>query len=349
VFDPTSRYCDHFNPLLAVRRSEHLHGDCEAIATLIGMTGEADDPVWEIAATQMITALMLVAFEHDQPTLAYVHDRMFDVCTGRYPSTSNPFVHRVFAAHRADHDKIRTSVNFQLRGSMRFMDDPMVRELTSDNAFSAGDLFCAPDPVTIFVTVPPADRQRLTTLMSIVMQVMLNTGLYTPTHVPDGRRKVRTTMLLFDEFPTLKKMAFLETNIAECRGYGIRVVLVAQDIDQIRRQYGEHQAITANCGTIVLTPGFSQSSLDTIGDWAGYELEQRRSQGRQMFKPFTTHTSESESRAPLLDAGQMMGRATDEVLIFRSGLSRPVYLNKVRYYAEPRWSGRYDPRPMIGS
>lgn len=344
IFDPTDRWCDHYNPLRAVRGGDHLHGDCHALATLIGRTGDADDPVWEIAATQLITALMLVAFEHGKPQLSYVHSLMFQICQGVYPPTRNAFAVRCFAAHRADHDKIRTSVNFQLRGSMEFMDDPVVQEVTDDSAFNAGDLFCGAQPTTIYITVPPADRDRLTALMRVMMQAMLYTGLHAPTHVADGRAKTRRTMLLFDEFPTLRKMSFLETNIAECRGYGIRCVLVCQDIAQIERAYGQNQAITSNCGTIALTPGFSQTSLEVIGDWAGETLRTHRSRGRETFRPMSVRTGESETHGPVLFAGDMMARAENEVLVFRTGLARPVYLRKVRYFREPRWQGLYDGR-----
>jgi type IV secretion system protein VirD4 len=341
IFDPTDRHCDKFNPLLSARRGDQLHGDCEMIATLIATSGEASDPVWEQAAAQVLTALLLVAFEQDMPTLAHVHDLMMKLCASQYPQTSNAFCKQVFDAHQADHHKIVSSVNFTMRARLKFVSDPVVRTVTSGSDINPGDLFCGVDPTTIFVTVPPADRQRMEPLMRVVMQMAMNAGLYSTTHVSDGRAKERDVLLMLDEFPTLRRLDFLETNIAECREYNIRVCAVCQDLAQIRDAYGEHEAITPNCSTAVMMPGLSRESLATIEEWAGRVTVRRRSRGRERFKIFSGYDSESESVQPMLNPREMLERATDEVLVFRSGLP-PVYLDKIRYFSERRWAGRFD-------
>ena len=341
TFDPTNRYCDHFNPLTAVRGGDLLHGDCEMIATLIATSGEASDPVWEHAAAGILTALLLVAFEHGNPTLAYTHDLMFQICANRYPVTSNAFAHQVFAAHKADHHKITSSVNFTLRARMKFMSDPVVREVTSASDFNPLDLFCSVYPTTVFVTVPPADRQRMEALTRVTMQTIMNGGLYRTTHVSDGREKIRDVMLLLDEFPTLRRLEFLETNIAECREFRIRCVLVAQDLDQIQSAYGEYQSVTSNCSTAIIFPGFSQGSLATIEEWGGTAVRTQRSRGRDLFRPMSVHTSEMETRAPALNVQELIVRGRDELLCFRHGCL-PTYLEKVRYYQEPRWKALVD-------
>jgi type IV secretion system protein VirD4 len=343
VFDPTNRHSHSYNPMLELRGRSHgdrLHGDCQQAATLICHTGASKDPVWEDAAAELLSALMLVAFEHDQPTLSYVHDLVLRVSGNRMPKSQNDFVGQILASHEALETRVRSSVNFELRTRMSFMSDPTVRATTSASEFRAGDLFCGDRPTTIFLTVPPADRERLRPLLRLLVQTIMNVGLHDVETVADGRAKERGALLLFDEFPALQRMPFLETNLQECRGYGIRCMLVCQDVEQIKRSYTERQAITGNCGTIVLLPGFS-GGLSEVMEWGGWTLESQRSRGREMLRPLSVRSSESEERTPLLDAGALL---TDErALIFRLKC-RPTFLERVRHYEEPRWAGRWDGR-----
>jgi type IV secretion system protein VirD4 len=339
IIDPTNPHAHAYNPLLELRGGVHLHGDCQAAATLICHTGIASDPVWEDAATELLTALFLVAFEHGQPTLSHAHDLVLDVSQERAPATNNVFARQVLAAHAALESRVRSSVNFELRTRMSFMSDPTIRAATEQSEFRASDLFCGADPTTIFVTVPPAHQERLRPLLRLVVQVAMNAGLHDLHETVDGRRKERTVLLLFDEFPALRRMPFLETQLAVCRGYGIRCMLVCQDVEQIKRSYSERQAITANCGTIALMPGFS-GGLSEVEKWGGWVLQAHRSRGRELLRPWTARSGEAEERAPLLNARELLADK-DRVLIFRLG-ARPAFLERVHYYSEARWRGRYD-------
>jgi type IV secretory pathway TraG/TraD family ATPase VirD4 len=167
----------------------------------------------------------------------------------------------------------------------------------------------------------------------------MNAGLHDLHQTVDGRRKERTVLLLFDEFPSLRRMPFLETQLAVCRGYGIRCMLVCQDVEQIKRSYSERQAITANCATIALMPGFS-GGLSAVEEWGGWVLQAHRSRGRELLRPWTARSGETEERAPLLNARELLADK-DHVLIFRLG-ARPAFLERVHYYSEARWRGQYD-------
>ena len=339
IFDPTNPHAHCYNPLFEFRGGAHLHGDCQAAATLICQTGVSTDPVWEEAATELLTALLLIAFEHRDPTLAHVHDLVLSASQDRMPVTSNAFARQVLAAHEALESRVRSSVNFELRTRMSFMSDPTVRSTTSHSEFRASDLFCGDRPTTIFVTVPPAHQDRLRPLLRLVVQVAMNAGLHDLHVMADGRQKERPVLMLFDEFPALRRMPFLEVHLAVCRGYGIRCMLACQDAEQIKRSYTEHQAITANCGTVALMPGFSMSLAD-VEEWGGWALQAHRSRGRELLRPWAARSGETEERAPLLNSRELLAD-NDRVLIFRLG-ARPTFLGRVRYYEESRWNGMFD-------
>ena len=70
IFDPTEAHSDHYNPLLELRRGEHLHGDCEVIANLIARSEMSRDPIWRMPAAELLTgaAARVARSEHKNPT-----------------------------------------------------------------------------------------------------------------------------------------------------------------------------------------------------------------------------------------------------------------------------------------
>ena len=44
-------------------------------------------------------------------------------------------------------------------------------------------------------------------------------------------------LLMLDEFPQLGNLKLMESALAVCAGYGIKVCIVAQDVNQLNKEY----------------------------------------------------------------------------------------------------------------
>lgn len=77
------------------------------------------------------------------------------------------------------------------------------------------------------------------------------TGLINSPDFPDAKRRI---WLFFDEYPTLGKMQQASTLITISRSRGVRIVLTAQDIHQIKEIYGENltSAWMSSIGTLII-------------------------------------------------------------------------------------------------
>src|SRR5262249_14568188 len=122
--------------------------------------------------------------------------------------------------------------------------DPDVARNTSTSDFTASDLVSADRPVSLYLTIAPGDLGRLHALLRLVLSQL--TRELTLPEAP-GRR--RPLLLLLDEFTALGKLDFLHREIAYLRSFGIRVFISIQTLSQLFEVYGEHQSISANCGT----------------------------------------------------------------------------------------------------
>ena len=342
VFDPTDVHSARFNPLLELRRDGHLIGDCQMAAHMLTHLGHGgrDDPFWDDAAAALLTAVLLHVCTSDDPSLAQVWRVVQDIKADMLPTSAHPEVQRTFAGHAALESRVRSSINATLLVRLAFLADPIIQAVTAASDFRAGDLQAAERPVTVFLSIPVAHGQRLRPLTRLMLQSLLAPLTHDLHRTADGRRKRRGVLALLDEFAQLGRMDVLEHGIAVCAGYGVRVVMVCQDEDQIRACYGAHQSITANCSTICSIPGFSGSALQTVARWGGEQAVAHAA--RQRTAGLRGSQSQSEVRIPVLNPRDMLRRGRKEVLVFTLGCA-PTWLRKASYYRLRAWRGLYDP------
>ena len=333
IFNPTSRQSARFNPLLELRDGEHLRGDAQMAAHMLAYdgTGDGKDKFFDPAAAQLLTYIITHVCTHGDHTLGHVAAVAREIQAGKYPKHGEPDVLAHFAAHHKTNDRTRDSINATVTTRLAMMDDPIVRHATSESDFRAGDLMAEDDPVAVYLSIPAAHSSRLRPVTRLVLQAIWSAMTHDEHVTSDGRIKQRGCLALIDEFPQLGQMDVIEKGIAVCAGYGLRVALICQDEDQIRKIYGASQSITANCSTIAVIPGFSGQSLRTIQGWAGEHTVFHAS--RQYGFKGTTNQSESETRRSVLNARSLLLRGKEEVLIFTHGVP-PTWLRKIRYYRE---------------
>ena len=124
--------------------------------------------------------------------------------------------------------------------------------------------------------------------------------------------------------------------MANLAGYGVRALLCAQDESQVIRVYGDYHALAANCQLRVSTSAsLSARSVERERDLAGSEATVRRSTSRDGGWFGKVTTSQTEAVTHLVEAGELVKLARENVVVFSPGLRRPVVLRKMRYYEHP--------------
>jgi type IV secretion system protein VirD4 len=165
-------------------------------------------------------------------------------------------------------------------------------------------------------------------------------------HFEDGRAVAHTRhrlLFLMDEFPSLGRLEFFETQLAFLAGYGVQAFLIVQDLSQLYAAYGRDESIVSNCGIRV---AFAPNRIETarlLSDMAGTMTvhRSRRMYSGHRLSPWLSHVmaSEEESQRPLLTPDEALRLPDDATLVFRAG-HRPIYAEKLRYYEDPRLLSR---------
>jgi type IV secretion system protein VirD4 len=219
--------------------------------------------------------------------------------------------------------------------------DEVVAENTSSSDFGITDLVQQERPVSFYLTVPPSDLSRTRPLVRLLIQ-QIGRRLTESLHIEDGRGLAPTRhrlLLLMDEFPALGRLEFFETQLAFLAGYGVQAFLIIQDLSQLYATYGRNESIVSSCGIRV---AFAPNRIETarlLSDMAGTMTVHRRRRiySGHRLSPWLSHVmaSEEESQRALLTPDEALRLPENVTLVFRSG-HRPIYAEKVRYYADPR-------------
>jgi len=155
---------------------------------------------------------------------------------------------------------------------------------------------------------------------------------------------------MLDEFPALGRLDFFETSLAFLAGYGVRVFLIAQSLNQIEKAYGEHNAILDNCHVRIAFATNDERTAKRISDALGTATEQRamRNYAGHRLAPWLAHVmvSRQETARALLTPGEVMQLASTDELVLISG-HPPIRAKKLRYYEDRRYTARVLPAPTL--
>ena len=77
-------------------------------------------------------------------------------------------------------------------------------------------------------------------------------------------------LFLLDEFPSLGRLDFFQTQLAYLAGYGIKAFLIAQSLNQLEAVYGQNNSILDNCHVRMTYTALDDRTAKRISDLVGH-------------------------------------------------------------------------------
>ena len=363
-FAPTEADAHRYNPVTQIRRGQAEVRDAQVLADMLVDPGGAlrERSHWQLRAFELLVAAILwTLYAEEKKTLTRIADLLADP---RRPVTDlldemlqrpikDGAPHPVVAAGARQlldmADAERSGVISTALGYLALYRDPVLARATEASDFSIEEIITGARPMSIYLVIPPEEISRLKPLLRLV----LNQILKRLTEVAAQQNgKGRRVLLMLDEFPQLGKLEFFENALAYIRGYGIKVCLVAQSLNQISQAYGEHSSILDNAHMRVAFACNDERTARRISDMLGMTTETRAQMnyaGSRM-APWLGHTmvSRQEVPRPLLTPGEVMQLPASDALILTGG-ARPIRAKKVRYFEEPVLKSRVRPAAVFRS
>ncbi|MEM1036577.1 MAG: type IV secretory system conjugative DNA transfer family protein [Pseudomonadota bacterium] len=140
------------------------------------------------------------------------------------------------------------------RTAMKWLDSEPMEDFVSDSSFSMRDLKEGETSIYIVLPAGMGDTYKawLRLLFNAAFEVMQDTK------IPKPDDSVRFVM---DEFPLLGRMDRIKRAAGEAAKFGIKLFICAQDISQLKENYGEAwETFIANSGLLIM---FANNDLET--------------------------------------------------------------------------------------
>jgi len=230
----------------------------------------------------------------------------------------------------------KSSVVSTVMGYLGIYRDPLLANATSASDFSIDDLVNGDRPKSLYMVIPAGDIDRLRPVIRIMVNLICRrlTEKAVTGKLRDQEHKHKL-LLMLDEFPALGRLEFFETALGFLAGYGLKAMLVAQSLSQLKQVYGDRSSILDNTHVRVLFRPETVETAEYISKTLGQSTVQfkTRSEGGKKGSPFFSNVNEALhfGSRPLLTPREVMELPDDEALVMVGG-GRPIRARKIRYF-----------------
>jgi type IV secretion system protein VirD4 len=249
--------------------------------------------------------------------------------------------------NKARPDDERGSVFSSAVTALQVFEDPMVRNCCSSSDFCLDDFKVSKNPISLYITVPFPDLDRLSSFIRILVTFMLRK--FSQDEVQFGEQKLNHPILfLIDEFPTLGTFTTLETMMGILAGYGITFYLICQSPSQIYKLYGEHTTIFDHCKFIMTYAMSDPKGAEMFSKMTGLEsvtfTNVSNSGSRFDTGMHNINVSEQTQQRNLMNADEIQHLPANQLLIFPQG-APTIIAKKNVYYSDRRYKDKVNLPP----
>ena len=216
--------------------------------------------------------------------------------------------------------------------------DPIVAANTSVSDFTIESLM--QQKSSLYLVVPPSDKDRLKPLLRLVINQVVRRLTEKMEFDETGASKSRyphKMLLLIDEFPALGKLEVFEEALAFIAGYGLKALLITQDLSQLAKAYSKDESIMSNCHIRIAYAPNKIETADLLSKMSGASTvahTQRNFSGSRLSVVLNNvSTNEQLTPRPLLTADETMRLPPSDELVFVAGHA-PIYAKKIIYYQD---------------
>lgn len=313
-----------------------LYGD-RSVESLAENEDEDDYSEATLTLQDRMQQLILEDYPHDPSGQLFAR-----IYGEKMSGKMHPLVKQYFQAMVDKPDKEFGSILSTLDTVLNTYRDPIIAENMRRSDFKMTELMDYDDPVSLYLVFPPSDIDRVKPLFRVIIEMLYRRNTE-PMEFKDGQKvdKKHRMLMLLDEFPALGKLETFEAAMAYIAGYGIKAMIITQDINQVEKLYTTSNSIISNCQVQVYHTPTDNKTPEFISKKLGNQTIQVKStsiNGGIINLGGRSYTL-SETARPLMTPDEVNTMDKNKELIFISGVA-PILANKLRYYEIPYFNDR---------
>jgi len=276
--------------------------------------------------------------------LDYKHLDNYEIWNDIYDSSQmkgvNPGTHPVIARTAAEilnkDERERASIISTVMAKLSLFKDPIIRKNTSRADFRIKDLMDYETPVSFYIVVEAEQMDTLSLLLRILVTQTI--GILAPEMDFSSDKPIHKHKMLFlmDEFPAFGTIPLFEKALAYIAGYGMKALIIAQALNQIKKNYGDRNSVFDNCATTVF---YSPTPLDTetpkqISEMLGDKTIKVKNKSYKAFQIGSSNISESNQARRLLTPEEVRNKVAGKWNIISVTGLYPRIGVKLEYFRE---------------
>ncbi len=337
-----------------------------SLADGIVVRGDGKDPHWDDSATAGIEGLILQTATYP----GHSHERnlatIFKLLTPQNVHTCNDgselqglpalrhqmglFPDRLKGAVLDARDEFfdrpkaeRGSVLSTMRRHLKFLRYPEIQNVVSGHDFDLADL--KRKPTTIYLVLPPSKMSSCARWLRLFIN-----QVFDMMEAEDARPAVPVLMCL-EEFAVLGHMRQIETAAGLIAGYSCKLLLILQDLAQIKRLYGaSYETFLGNSGTQVFFGNNDPTTLEYIAKRLGkttVAVPSKSDPSIEQRKHGVTGDNLSYQQTDLLgpeEVSRFVGRDDPQqrAVVITPSLP-PAIIQRIKYDRHALFEGKFDP------
>ena len=252
----------------------------------------------------------------------------------------HPFVVRTFADLLSKGEKTMPGIIATAKAKLGVFQLPTVAKNTSSSDFKIRDLMASDKPISFYIVIEPGDLQSLAPLIRIL--IIQCVTLLTPEIDYSGNNKnavkfKHRLLMLLDEFPSLGKMEILEKAIGYVAGYGMKMMLVVQSLDQLNKIYTKDNAFISNCQTQIFYTANDNQTAEYISQTIGNKTIKSTSLSFSGGIFSSKNITESFQGVPLIRPEEVRRLSLDTILILNAS-KPPIKSKKILWFYDNRFN-----------
>lgn len=241
-------------------------------------------------------------------------------------------------------EKERASILSVALRNTKFLDYPELRRSLTSDAFDLTELKSSQEGLTIYLCLPAT---RMSTC-NRWFRLFVNLSIEAMEREP-SKPKIPVLALL-EEFHILGYMQQLETAAALVAGLGMRLLIVLQDLTQLKRHYKDGwETFLGNAGVMTFFGNNDMTTLDYISKRCGQtSIEVNRgskvtTKAREGGATGDSWSLEVRDLITAEEASRFFGRNDfqQRQLVIRAGLP-PAIIHRIKYDRHPLFANKYE-------
>ncbi|MBB36345.1 MAG: hypothetical protein CME88_09935 [Hirschia sp.] len=210
------------------------------------------------------------------------------------------------------------------RTAMKWLDSGLMERFCRASTFSMREL--KDGQTSIYIVLPAGMGDSYKAWLRILFNAAFDAMQDQTIPKPDI-----ATLFVLDEFPLLGKMPRIQRAAGEAAKFGIRLLVAAQDVTQLKEHYGDAwETFVANSGALIMFSNNDLATQEYLSRRLGKELYRKISTTQGGQSSSTTSTWELREVARPDQAEKLVSRQSGEAFVFIAG-RKPMRLPRANY------------------